>query len=759
MIVVGLGIITEITQIKDIIEQQTKETVKVNKKKQIYKTIITYDIEASSFIQNDKKYTITYSHAFCINGFVCMVRSDAEAKIIFECIKEYFNEHHLIIWIHNLSYEFQAIHTFFPNITNILTQNAKRNIISFEVENIEFRCTYKITRKSLAEATKNLPVKKLKDDLDYNLLRTPITPLTDKELGYIKNDVLSLYVLVQDLIKLYGGIRNIPRTATGATRNHFKKELCNDKEYMTQVSKLRLSLEQYMIMRRAFRGGYTQANSLFVDETLENIGHADINSSYPYQMVTMKFPMSNMKKLSLSVDDFLTFGIDTLDNTRGWIADVTLNITLKEGVFAPYISTAKCLDDSYFECIDKGKVRSGSVTVPITNVDWEIIEKVYDYEVLDVREYYYFKLDYLPLHIVMETLNLYAKKTTLKGIESKILDYNRSKETINSIYGMMATDPIKDDFVYDNEKQEVIKESLFINEMMEKLKKENDKKYRFLFYPWGVFITAYARRMIFDYILALGIDWVYTDTDCVKFFINEKTIETIDRLNEKYYNITKESASDRNIDFDLFMPKKPSGEPCLLGKLDLEEPHDKFKVLGPKRYLSETDGKIEMTVAGLPKSAVFNFAFDKFTMNADVEPKYSKVFERIGYVHIKDYLTHSTNIFIGDVSFNSKDDYRLFLSETDGKIEMTVAGLPKSAVVNSAFDKFSMNAVVNPERSGKKGHVYRDLEHIEYVHVKDYLGIECDLMTSTGTFIENVGFDFKEKEEYQLLLLNLKGEI
>lgn len=754
---VKLGIITEIIQIKDIIKQQAKDTVKINKKKELYKTIITYDIEASSFIQNDKKYTITYSHAFCINGFVCMVRSDAEAKLIFEYIKEYFNEHQLIIWVHNLSYEFQAIHTFFPNITNILTQNAKRNIISFEVENIEFRCTYKITRKSLADATKNLLVKKLKDDLDYNLLRTPITPLTDKELGYIKNDVLSLYVLVQDLIKIYGGLRNIPRTATGATRNHFKKELCNDKEYMSQVSKLRLSLEQYMIMRRAFRGGYTQANSLFVDETLENIGHADINSSYPFQMVTMKFPMSNMKRLCLSVDDFLTFGSDTLENTRGWVADVTLNISLREGVFAPYISTAKCLDNSYFECIDKGKVRSGRVTVPITNVDWEIITKVYDYEVLDVKEYYYFKLDYLPLHIVMETLDLYAKKTTLKGIEEKKLDYNRAKETINSIYGMMATDPIKDDFIYDNEVKEVKKESLLISEMIEKLNKENKKKYRFLFYPWGVFITAYARRMIFDYILALGIDWVYTDTDCVKFFINEKTIKTIDRLNIKYYNITKESAVNRNIGFDLFMPKRPSGEPCLLGKLDLEEPHDKFKVLGPKRYLTESDEKIEMTVAGLPKSAVFNFAFDKFTMNADVDSKYQRVLERISYVHIKDYSMSSTSTFIGNVSFNFKEDYRLFIS--DEKNEFMVEGIPKSEVVNLAFKKFTMNAVVNPDRSGKKGHVYRDLEHIEYLHVEDYLGIECDLMTSTGTFIENVGFDFKEKEEYQLLLLNLKGEI
>ena len=47
--------------------------------------------------------------------------------------------------------------------------------------------------RSIDDVTINLPVNKLVGDLDYNLIRTPKTPLTSEEFGYCENDILVLY--------------------------------------------------------------------------------------------------------------------------------------------------------------------------------------------------------------------------------------------------------------------------------------------------------------------------------------------------------------------------------------------------------------------------------------------------------------------------------------------------------------------------------------------------------------------------------------
>ena len=61
----------------------------------------------------------------------------------------------------------------------------------------------------------------------------------------------------------------------------------------------------------------------------------------------------------------------------------------------------------------------------------------------------YFDRDYLPKELVNAILDLYMKKTKLKGIEANIAEYMISKNMLNAGYGMMVTDIVRDELHYD----------------------------------------------------------------------------------------------------------------------------------------------------------------------------------------------------------------------------------------------------------------------------------------------------------------------
>ena len=94
-----------------------------------------------------------------------------------------------------------------------------------------------------------------------------------------------------------------------------------------------------------------------------------------------------------------------------------------------------------------------------------------------------------------ELTKLYFDKTTLKNVEGKEAEYQVSKGMINSCYGMCVTDPCRDINEYLSLQDEWYEEKLENYQIEDYLKKYNDSFSRFLYYPWGVWITAYARRM------------------------------------------------------------------------------------------------------------------------------------------------------------------------------------------------------------------------------------------------------------------------
>lgn len=121
-----------------------------------------------------------------------------------------------IIFVHNLSFEFQFLKTVFK-FTNVMARKSHK-VMKCELEdyNMEFRCSYYMSNSALSELPHifNLPIEKMSGDLDYSKIRHSLTKLDKKELKYCENDCLVVYYYILEELKTYETVKNIPLTST-----------------------------------------------------------------------------------------------------------------------------------------------------------------------------------------------------------------------------------------------------------------------------------------------------------------------------------------------------------------------------------------------------------------------------------------------------------------------------------------------------------------------------------------------------------------
>lgn len=182
-----------------------------------------FDIEASSFYIGEEKRAIMYIWQFGMNGFVTYGRTWEEFQAFFNVLKDVLrlsDERRLAIYVHNLKYDWQFFRKRFEWDSVFLLDD--RQPAYARCGGIEFRDNLVLAGGvSLAVVGNNLvnyPVQKRVGDLNYNLIRTPETPLSDVELGYCENDVRVIMSYIQEKIDIDGDITKIPLTNTGYVR-------------------------------------------------------------------------------------------------------------------------------------------------------------------------------------------------------------------------------------------------------------------------------------------------------------------------------------------------------------------------------------------------------------------------------------------------------------------------------------------------------------------------------------------------------------
>lgn len=502
----------------------------------------------------------------------------------------------VLVWVHNLSYEFQFMRHWLPFRKDKIFALKSRKVVRADIDGAQFRCSYIQTNKSLDAFTRDMGVvhQKLSGvEFDYSKKRYPWTEMTAEELQYCCNDVVGLLEAMRVRMRMENDtLYSLPLTSTGYVRRLAKEAM--RKFNHKQLQAMMCDVDVYKLLRLEFRGGDTHANRYHVNKILENVASYDRASSYPDVMLNYRFPMSAFTPRMITDIGELEKKCQIRDCC--FIAVFTITNLQQRDIYygAPYLSLDKAVEISG-QVVDNGRILSANRAVYVFNdIDWKIVKSEYVGEV-EISQVYIAKYGYLPQAFRDLVIDLFHKKTSLKNVDGQELNYMRSKELINSLYGMCAQNPVKPDVIYMDEPDQAFTLEDIVD-IGEKLEKYNKKA--FLLYAWGCWVTAWARLKLKEMINIVGDNFVYCDTDSVKFLVRDDYKRIVARIEEYNQGLKELSISNKGYADD----KK--GITHYLGVYEYEETYKQFKTLGAKKYAyTRQDGTFKITIAGVPKKA------------------------------------------------------------------------------------------------------------------------------------------------------------
>lgn len=562
--------------------------------------LMTFDIETSTIEKTDGSFEgYMYHWQVCIDSYVCFGSSWKEfltfLRKMNRTLKNYDEKYKLVCYIHNFSYEFQFLYSWIK-LTDVFAIDKRKPLKAISKDfNIEFRCSYLLSNMNLEKFIENTPNAhyfKGMGDLDYKKVFTPKTTLTMSELGYCYNDVKGLYEAIIYLLK-EDTLTTIPLTSTGYVRRECRNNMRKNKKNRKQFLDLKLDDKLYQLCKDAFRGGNTASNRYKTNFINYDVSSYDMSSAYPYAMISGLYPITPFQEETITSLDML----DDYNNRYCTLAYYSFeNVKLKKGVPFPYIPYSKCIEfiAPSYEGIFKGKeycyngrvLEAEFIKIAMTNYDYQIFINQYDYDEENVRveDFFYSHKGFLPKELTDTVIEFFTLKSQLKGIEEKEYEYMKSKNKLNSLYGMIVTDIIR-------------QENLF-NDQWEKgenstLEEYYSKRNNFLTYQWGLFVTAICRTNLQKAIDKIGLDCVYIDTDSVKFVGSHDVV--FEQINQDMIDWCTKN--------DIINYVNVGNHTYFLGLYDKEKGYSEFITLGAKKYAFNQNGKIGITVSGLNKKS------------------------------------------------------------------------------------------------------------------------------------------------------------
>mgnify|MGYP001771628545 FL=1 len=594
----------------------TKDIIK-SKDKIYYNLAMSFDIETSSFYEdkngviytNDdyrklrhsvkaEKKAIMYIWQFAIEENVIIGRTWNDFLYFCKKLYDYLNlkERYIVVYVHNLSYEFQFICKWF-NWVDIFADSERKPIKATTDSHFIFKCSYRLSGYSLEVLANNLKshnIKKMVGDLDYNLIRNSKTPISKEELKYCENDVLIVTSYIDEQINEFGNIEKIPLTQTGKVRRYVRKQCFQNKEYQYFIKELTIEKPEYLMLKNAFMGGFTHCNAMYTNKICQNVTSYDFTSSYPTVLISEKYPMSKGKEVYITTESELL----NLIKNYCVLVDLQFNNIQSSFMYEQIISYSKCRNVKN-PLINNGRiVQADTLTISCTDIDFLNIKDFYKWDNMKIGLCYIYKKDYLPKEFIKTILHLYKSKTELKGVDGKEVEYLHSKELLNSLYGMCVTSIVHDTVSFNGAEWTTENGNLD-----EELKNYNTDKNRFLFYHWGVWCTAYARNNLYTGIKECTDDYIYSDTDSIKIFNADKHQKYFEEYNKWIVQKLEKCLNYHKIPLDYISPKTIKGESKTLGVWDFDGFYTMFKTLGAKRYIFQKDDKISITVCGLSKKS------------------------------------------------------------------------------------------------------------------------------------------------------------
>lgn len=525
-------------------------------------------------------------------------RPDDLVKCLIQ-IHEAMAGQHTIFYCHNYSYDYVFIRKFLlkelGTPEKVLNVKPHYPILMIFKNGMIIKDSLILSQKSLERWANDLDVehKKAVGSWDYDKIRNQNTRLSASERHYIENDTLAGVECIQKTMNSLGKrIYSIPYTATGIVREGFLKA---GKQYNAHEAFKRItpSYDVYQILEKVFHGGFTHANRYMTDMTIEgDIQAFDFASSYPFVMLSEKFPMDCFEKWhDCSVTDIL----NSSENYAFIFKLILYKFEVrKKNEPMPMLQFYKM--ENPINCIiDNGRVLQGDYTeIYLTEMDLKIFMQQYKAEKHACVDVYYSRKEYLPRWFTDYVFELFRQKSLLKNGDPT--EYSLAKGRLNSCFGCCVQKAIQENIVEDYETgfydiknldpktgQELPPEKLY-----EKYVNNHNKV---LPYQWGCYITSFSFYNLFQLGACADI-WIYSDTDsCYGMGWN------LDKV-EAYNKRCREKLAANG-----YGPIICNGKEYCLGVATLDGEYTEFRTVGAKRYCgrSKEDGKLHSTVAGVPK--------------------------------------------------------------------------------------------------------------------------------------------------------------
>lgn len=582
--------------LQDLEIQHRSRGNQASSQKYYYKNILTaFDIETTRITEIDQSVMYVWQWAFGADKVV-IGRTWYDFTLFLSNLKKHLlPKERLLILVHNLSFEFSFLKGIYPFDADEVFCMDRRKVAKCTMYGIfEFRCSYIHSNMSLDKYTHAMGVDHAKlHNFDYDKQRFWYTELTQDELDYITNDVVGLVEAATiEMQKDGDNFYTFPLTNTGYVRRDVKQAM--RKVNHTFVKSQAPDWEVYQLLREEFRGGNTHSNRYFTDVTMTRgfYHSADRSSSYPDVICNCRYPVSRFfHKENCTYDELLDliYKKDKAVIFRCKLYDIKL---LDPYWGAPYLAKDKCrlIKDGVF---DNGRILSADyLETTINDIDLEIICSEYSCSI-EPFDVYYARYGKLPEPLIQTVEEYYRRKTELKGNDNEdaAYYYMKSKNKLNSIYGLTAQDPVKLTVLYRGGSEDpfIIDPDADPAKLLEK-----SNKTAFVAYQWGCWTTAWARLRLEEGIRLAhqndkGIFFLYCDTDSVKY------IGDIDWTKYNQERIKDSTASGAYAD-------DAAGIRHYMGVFEQEQDMQAWRSLGSKKYAYiDMKGKLHITVAGVGK--------------------------------------------------------------------------------------------------------------------------------------------------------------
>lgn len=577
-----------------------------NQRSRIRRDMATLDIETTTEdVPGEGLVAYIYQWQMCVAGTVIFGR-DAEslASYLVQLADELHGDR-LLCFIHNMSYEWQFLAQYIERDLGLgpsLFITPRRPLFVRTVSGIEFRDSYRLSGKGLEAFSKGCRHEKMKELLDYRRIRRPWDQLTDEELSYCLRDALGLWEALEGQLASFGdNPATIPLTMTGYTRRFLRGELRGSSRYHAHIRDWMLPIGCFRVAVEAGRGGNTHSNRHFTGDILHRLGGADIQSSYPAQLLLNPYPYGKVFEYGAEVTERRQLQ-DIIDVGYMFIGRFRLTtVRMKNKHPIPDIPLSKCLVPARNAALDNGRILSADeVIISMTSIDWQILDSMYSYETIRGVDVWLSELRVLPKVLRDAIFSKFEAKSLLKYTGTKTEDqrreYDLSKVVVNGIFGCLYMNPVREEVVFDPSDMTYSLAPSKLDSMTEEEFRKIQRNYPWS-YLWGLWTSALGRLQLHEAICAVGFERVvYCDTDSVKF-IGGTFPEALTRINERIRSRAEEFGYIARIGEREFVPgvweDESGGAPYL---------YESFRALGAKKYAyTLSDGSFHTVISGVGK--------------------------------------------------------------------------------------------------------------------------------------------------------------